>query len=133
MANLPGMEPIARFAIVALDAREPRKLAEFYGDLLGWEIDPDHTDDTWVQLRSSEGATLAFQHAPDHVAPDWPSDTDHLQAHLDLFVDDLDEAEPRAIAVGARKTDFQPSSDSFRVYVDPAGHPFCLCLGGAYS
>jgi hypothetical protein len=30
-------------------------------------------------------------------------------------------------ALGARKADVQPGT-SFRVYLDPAGHPFCLVL-----
>ena len=125
------MNPIATFAVVALDARNPRSLAEFYGAVLGWETDLNNTDDSWVQLRSPSGPTIAFQRAPDHVAPVWPSDTDHLQAHLDFYVDDLDEAEARALAIGARKSELQPNPESFRVYLDPSGHPFCLCRGFA--
>ena len=30
------------------------------------------------------------------------------------------------VAIGARKTDAQPEPDEFRVFLDPAGHPFCL-------
>jgi hypothetical protein len=32
-----------------------------------------------------------------------------------------------ALAAGAAKYDVQPG-DHFRVYADPAGHPFCLCV-----
>ena len=47
----------------------------------------------------------------------------------DLSVTDIDRAEPRALALGATVHEHQPSaSGSFRVYLDPAGHPFCLCL-----
>jgi predicted enzyme related to lactoylglutathione lyase len=46
------------------------------------------------------------------------------QLHLDLAVDDIDAAHERAIALGARPLDTQ---EKFRVYADPAGHPFCLC------
>lgn len=120
------MEPIATFDVVAFDARDPHALAAFYGDILGWQIDPEETDERWVQLRSETGATLAFQYAPEHVAPAWPSASEHLQAHLDFYVDDLDAAEQRAIALGAVKTEVQPNPMSFRVYLDPAGHPFCL-------
>ena len=98
---------------------------------LGLETDLNHTDDSWVQLRSPSGPTIAFQRAPDHVAPVWPSGTDHLQAHLDFYVDDLDEAEARALAIGAHKSELQPNPESFRVYLDPSGHPFCLCRGFA--
>jgi hypothetical protein len=47
--------------------------------------------------------------------------------HLDFVVDDLDEGERHALIVGARKADYQPG-ESFRVFIDPVGHPFCLIL-----
>ena len=31
------------------------------------------------------------------------------------------------LGLGATKHDHQPGT-SFRVFLDPAGHPFCLCL-----
>ena len=127
------MKPIARFEVVALDTRDPQSLAAFYGSILGWDVDPDQSSDTWVQLRSPAGATLAFQAAPHHVAPTWPSDSDHLQAHLDFYVDDLDIAEELALAVGAKKSEFQPHPTSFRVYFDPTGHPFCLCKSSTHE
>jgi hypothetical protein len=46
--------------------------------------------------------------------------------HLDVTVDDLDTAESAVLQLGARKADYQPGT-SFRVFLDPAGHPFCLC------
>ena len=48
-----------------------------------------------------------------------------MMMHLDIRVDDLDEAGAHAVSVGAVLADFQPQ-DEVRVYVDPAGHPFCL-------
>ena len=45
--------------------------------------------------------------------------------YLDFSVPDLDEAETRVIALGAVKPDHQPG-ETWRVYADPAGHPFCL-------
>ncbi|MGC5380372.1 VOC family protein [Micromonospora sp. DT68] len=38
----------------------------------------------------------------------------------------LDDAEARAIELGAVKEDQQFAPDRFRVLRDPAGHPFCL-------
>ena len=42
-----------------------------------------------------------------------------------LVVDDLDAGEAAVVALGARKHDVQPGT-TFRVFLDPAGHPFCL-------
>ncbi|WP_449290125.1 VOC family protein [Nonomuraea purpurea] len=36
----------------------------------------------------------------------------------------------KGIEIGAIKHEHQPSEDgSFRVFLGPAGHPFCLCVG----
>ena len=47
--------------------------------------------------------------------------------HLDVMVQDFDSAEPAVLELGATKHEHQPGT-SFRVYLDPAGHPFCLCI-----
>jgi catechol 2,3-dioxygenase-like lactoylglutathione lyase family enzyme len=124
---MPAMTPVARLQSIVLDAADPRRVAEFYRDLLGWEI--VYTDDDWTTLSDGGPVRLAIQLAPDHRPPSWP-DPDHpQQAHLDLHVDDLDVAERQALELGATKAQVQPSpKDTFRVFLDPAGHPFCLCV-----
>jgi Glyoxalase-like domain len=47
--------------------------------------------------------------------------------HLDVMVRDLDDGEREALALGATKAEHQPGT-TFRVFLDPAGHPFCLCV-----
>ena len=116
---------IARYALVALDCPDPAVLAEFYRAIVGGEI--VSADHEWVRLRPETGSDIAFQLAPDHVAPVWP-EGGQQQAHLDFDVPDLDEGERAVIAVGARKADIQPEPDHWRVFLDPVGHPFCLCL-----
>jgi predicted enzyme related to lactoylglutathione lyase len=120
------MTAIATLGAVALDCREPLVVAEFYSALL--DVPIERTDDDWVQLAIGDVA-LAFQLAPDHVPPQWPGAEHPQQFHLDLDVPDLDAAEQQVLAVGARKHEFQPGT-TFRVFLDPAGHPFCLCLVG---
>lgn len=121
------MSPIARFSLVALDCPDPGALADFYGGITGWSVDWTSDDGSWVQLASDAGPTLAFQRAPDHEPPSWPQGSPQ-QAHLDFDVPDLEEAESRILELGAVKADVQPKPDSWRVYLDPAGHPFCLVL-----
>ena len=44
---------------------------------------------------------------------------------------DIGEAEAKVLALGAtRVTDAHPEED-FRVYRDPAGHPFCLVFNAS--
>ncbi|MEP6660770.1 MAG: VOC family protein [Acidimicrobiales bacterium] len=120
------MTGIARLAVFAFDCRDPQALAAFYGAITGWKVDRDGGD--WIELRSDGGATLAFQLAPDHEPPVWPSADHPQQAHLDFDVDDLDSGESKVTALGARKANWQPEPVAFRVFLDPAGHPFCLVL-----
>lgn len=120
------MPPIARLQLTALDCPDPEALAAFYSAVTGWPV--GHRDDDWVQLDAGGGATLAFQLAPDHLPPQWPDPAHPQQLHLDLEVDDLDVGERAVLALGAVKTGVQPEPDAFRVFLDPAGHPFCLVV-----
>jgi Glyoxalase-like domain len=50
-----------------------------------------------------------------------------MSVHLDIAVEDLATAGEHAVAAGAVLAGYQPQDD-VRVYLDPAGHPFCLFL-----
>ncbi len=116
--------PIATFGLTVLDTPDPRALAEFYCAILGWEV--TDADDDWVTIGGT-GGTLAFQLAPDHVPPTWPDNAVPQQFHLDLNVPDLDRGEEQVVALGARTTGMPEQTSGFRVFLDPSGHPFCLC------
>jgi predicted enzyme related to lactoylglutathione lyase len=116
---------IARLADVVLECRDPRALAAFYTAVTGWKQTDD--DPRWCTLSDGGGVTLSFQQAPGHSAPIWPDDGSSMQYHLDLMVDDLDRAEAEVLALGATKLAHQPGT-RFRVFADPAGHVFCLCV-----
>ena len=101
-------------------------LADFYRRLLGWEVRQDSPG--WVALRApGGGAGLSFQTEPDYVRPTWPArpGAQQMMLHLDIEVDDLDAAGAHALALGATLAEYQPQV-LVRVYLDPAGHPFCL-------
>lgn len=117
--------PIARFSLVALDCPDPRSLAEFYRSIVGGEIVPQTASESWVRLELPDGSDIGFQQDPGYRAPDWPAGAPQ-QAHLDFDVDDLDEGERAVLAIGARKASTQPQPADWRVFLDPAGHPFCL-------
>jgi catechol 2,3-dioxygenase-like lactoylglutathione lyase family enzyme len=118
--------PIARFSVTAFDCPDARALAVFYQAITGWNIDED-SDDEWVQLISDGGATLAFQRVPDYSPPVWPGSEHPQQLHVDFDVTDLDAGEAALLKLGATKAEFQPGK-TFRVFLDPVGHPFCLVL-----
>jgi catechol-2,3-dioxygenase len=121
------MTGIARLRAVVLDCPDPRALAEFYRQLVGGEI--THADDDWVNLRDGTAVLLSFQRAPDFQPPEWPGGERGQQFHIDVTVDDVDEAERQVLALGASRHEIQPGIDeAWRVYLDPVGHPFCLCF-----
>ena len=123
--------PIARSPIFVLDCPDAASLASFYSALTGWRSPsirtPTATGSNWT---AEQPTTLAFQQVSDYQAPDWPGQLQPQQAHLDFTVDDLDAAESAAVVLGARTHPHQPGT-GFRVFLDPAGHPFCLCRAGA--
>ena len=69
---------------------------------------------------------LCFQRVDGYQPPAWPDSARPQQFHLDIGVADLDTAERDVLARGATLLDRGPAKQIWRVYADPAGHPFCL-------
>lgn len=116
---------IARFPTFVLDCPDAGALAAFYGALLGWQV---KTDDGWAEIRPEDGGNcICFQQVADYRAPQWPGQDVPQQVHLDVMVEDLDAGEAAVLELGATKAEHQPGT-TFRVFLDPAGHPFCLCV-----
>jgi len=111
-----------RLELAALDAPDIDRLASFYAELTGWKI--IRKDSDWITLRTGDGQEIAFQLAPDHVAPQWPGQEHPQQFHLDLQVDGYMAAADRAIGLGATRLADGPT---WVTLADPAGHPFDLC------
>ncbi len=117
-------EHTARIAMVTLDCAEVAPSAEFWSALLGWEVVAS-TDDYAMLTAPEGGPALGLGRVADHQPPAWPDEGGRKQFHLDLAVADLAAATDRALALGARLADPQPDQ-TWRVLIDPAGHPFCL-------
>jgi catechol 2,3-dioxygenase-like lactoylglutathione lyase family enzyme len=114
---------IGRRHALVIDCPDPRSLAGFYQELLGMQRVQDDAD--WVVIGDApDRPGLAFQRAADLEPPQWPDPAHPQQMHLDIAVEDLDQAEQQALALGARP--LAADASGFRVYADPAGHPFCL-------
>jgi hypothetical protein len=112
-----------RLGATALDCADPVALAAFWAGFLGGEV--AFTSDDFVAVRV--GSTwLSTVRVDGYEPPTWPDGPRPKQLHLDLAVDDLDQAEAEALRLGARKAAVQPEPARWRVLLDPAGHPFCL-------
>jgi predicted enzyme related to lactoylglutathione lyase len=122
------MPDTPRFAGIAFDCADPARVARFYADLLGGSADIG-ADPEWVTV-TWDGPDICFQLARDHTSPDWPRG--QQQAHIDFEVEDIAAAHARVLELGGTALDpveppTSPPERGFRVYADPAGHPFCLC------
>ena len=108
------------------------ELSRFYLSLLGGVVtQPDprwFINDGWATLHTGTGLVLAFQRVDDHQPARWPDPARPQQFHLDLAVDDLDRADEQVRGLGAMLLDAGDGQRSWRIYADPAGHPFCLVL-----
>lgn len=115
---------IARTPQLVIDCPDPLALATFYGLMLGWQV---KDDGDWAEVTGPEpNQLLNFQQVEEFRAPQWPGQEVPQQTHLDVYVDDLDVAEAEVLKLGATRHEHQPG-ESFRVFLDPAGHTFCLC------
>ncbi|AQU68798.1 VOC family protein [Streptomyces niveus] len=119
---------IGKLQCVVLDCPDVGALARFYQSLLGGDVNrPDRrwtVDDGFATLHTGDGHVFAFQRVPGHRAPRWPDPAYPQQLHLDLDVEDIDLAQEQVLGLGATLLRTDPAG--WRVFADPAGHPFCL-------
>lgn len=107
---------------IVVDCLEPARLVRFWAALLGGEpVDREHG---WAHVAPPGWPRISFQPVPEAKAV-------KNRLHLDVEVDDIEEATRRAAALGAApqggvETDEQ---GSFQVLLDPAGNEFCLVKG----
>ena len=119
-----------RRRVVVFDAGDIDAESRFWAGLLGGEVDPD---EDWHSVVVDGEWVIGVQAAPDHVPPAWPAGPQQQQVHLDLHVDDLEEAHGLTLALGGRQlqpprrpADNPDGDELFAVYASPAGHPFCF-------
>ena len=113
--------------IVVFDAADLESESSFWAGVLDGRVD---AGDDWHTVFVGDDPRIAVQLAPNHVEPDWPNGTPEQQIHLDLWVDDFPSAHEHVMSLGAKvlkPAEDTDSQNTFQVYADPAGHPFCLC------
>ena len=117
-----GVGSVMDLFAVTIDAPDASALARFYGELTGMDVAYDGPEGAML---AADGRYVMFQQiGDDYVPPRWPDPAYPQQAHLDLAARDMDAAEAEALRLGA--TRLEGGGKSFRVFADPAGHPFCF-------
>jgi hypothetical protein len=112
-----------RLGSISLDCAAPDVLADFWATLLDGEV--AFRSDTFVAVNLGPMWLTAIT-VEDYQPPTWPSGETPKQIHLDLAVKDLAASEREVLKLGATRCEVQPDPSSYLVFVDPAGHPFCL-------
>jgi catechol 2,3-dioxygenase-like lactoylglutathione lyase family enzyme len=118
-----GVGPEMDLFAVTVDAPDAAALASFYAALLGLDLAYEGPEGALI---TGAGTSVMFQQVSDYNPPRWPDPTRPQQAHLDITVDDLDAGETGVLELGAARLD--AGGERFRVFTDPARHPFCLTL-----
>ena len=114
---------IATLKMLTLDSSDPRRDAQFWSAVLGWDV--AHEQDEYAMLTGPDGLALGLGLVEDHEPPGWPNANGSKQFHLDLAVEDLDASAAEIVGLGGTLPAEQPG-ETWRVLLDPSGHPFCL-------
>jgi hypothetical protein len=112
-----------RIECLSVDAHDPRALAEWWADALGWRITDGEDDEVVIGPPEGTEGTLTellFVRVPETKAV-------KNRWHLDLRPDDQAAEVERFERLGAHRVDVGQSDDvTWVVLADPEGNEFCI-------
>jgi predicted enzyme related to lactoylglutathione lyase len=119
---------LLRLQAITVDAHDPRALAEFWAEVLGWKIGEGVNEiEVWIERELGDPKNTGF---PDILFLK-NSDVKNVKnrLHLDLRPDDQDAEVRRLEKLGAKRIEIGQSADpdtSWVVMADPEGNEFCV-------
>lgn len=116
---------IGRVSFTTIDASDPDRLAAFWGEVLGTGVEETSDEGRFVFLGEANGHVLGFQRVPE---PKLVKD----RVHLDIRVDDLQEATDAVLALGGSWDEAERRLDDarWRAMKDPEGNEFDIYVSG---
>ena len=135
LVSEPGDDVIGWIREIVLNTPDPWGLARFWAGLLGGT--PVQWYPGWVTLEPPpRGQRLSFQGTDGDRTPAAGADDGDGLVHFDILVSDLAAAHQRVLTAGATfagehispRLGPEGQPVPWRVYHDPAGHPFCLVV-----
>ena len=113
---------------ITVDAHNPKILAEFWAEVLGWTVGEDGDDiGWWIERELNDPNKSGFPDILFLKVPD--SKVVKNRLHLDLRPDDQDAEVARLEKLGAKKIDIGQSTDpdtTWVVMADIEGNEFCV-------
>jgi|JI9StandDraft_2_1071091.scaffolds.fasta_scaffold102056_2 predicted enzyme related to lactoylglutathione lyase len=120
------MEPLvlrSRLVTLTFDASDPRRVAAFWAEALGWRVGSADDDDVELEPDEATAFSLLFQRVPEPKVV-------QNRTHLDLTtssVDDQADTVARLLAAGGRHVDIgQGPEETHVVLADPEGNELCI-------
>ena len=112
----------ASVGYLVIDAIDPERLTTFWCAMLDVEVDSSIGDGQFVVLSpTKDGLTVGFQKVPEQK-------TSKNRVHLDLVVEDLDDATAEIEGLGGRWLEPGMTRDlegfQWRIMADPEGNEF---------
>ena len=112
----------SRIAVIAIDAVHPRRVADFWCQVLGWHVVEEDEGVTSIAPADGGWPTIDVAQVAEGKAV-------KNRLHLDLRADGVSTSEEleRLLGLGARRVDVGQGPDvSWVVLADPEGNEFCL-------
>jgi predicted enzyme related to lactoylglutathione lyase len=105
---------------VTFDCFDPTRVAQFWSTLLGREPGPSQAGWVYLGQRGDAQPRLIFQPVPEPKIG-------KVRIHLDVTVDDMDEAVELVVNLGGRFSERHDYDEGVVVVMtDPEEHEFCL-------
>jgi predicted enzyme related to lactoylglutathione lyase len=113
---------------ITVDAHNPKALAKFWAEVLGWSVGEDGDDiGWWIERELNDPKNTGFPDILFLKVPD--SKVVKNRLHLDLRPDDQALEVERLEKLGAKKIEIGQSTDpdtTWVVMADPEGNEFCV-------
>jgi hypothetical protein len=109
---------------IVIDCLDPEKVAEFWGQVLDWEVQPAG-DGTYYWM-SESGAPFPDLVLVFGAVPEPKTVKDRIHLDVSPVGCDRDEEVARLLALGATRADVGQGEQPWVVLADPEGHEFCV-------
>jgi predicted enzyme related to lactoylglutathione lyase len=116
---------IGRVSFATIDATDPDRLAAFWSEVLGTQVEETSDEGRFVFLGEADDFILSFQRVPE------PKSVKN-RMHLDVRVEQLDEATDAVLALGGSWDEQERTLDDarWRTLKDPEGNEFDIFVSG---